>query len=382
METGYPLTINVNVESLRVYSYSLPFKEPLQVGKQILHTRGGFVIKVTDKEGSSGYGEAAPLPGYSTESLAQVKKQLLHLTKHQPQLTVLPGELYPSAAFALETALLQPGINANLYDLYDLSDLSDLSGDQLGDRQKKSKKSRQKIPVNALLHPNRSRLETQIEELLDSGFRTIKIKVGRQDPGDDIDTVNRVSRMLPGGVSLRLDANRLWDFDTAVSFGRAVDSTFIEYVEEPFPDVSRIPAFCSNTGIAVALDESLDSVDPREARIPAGVGAFVLKPAMLGGIRRTLDFMLLAKNRGIKPVISSCFEAGPGFALLLKIAAALDSDSASGLDTLKYLEQNLFKTPLIIEDGFIHCEHVQGKSMDDVLNFNLLTPLDTKGTHR
>jgi O-succinylbenzoate synthase len=66
----------------------------------------------------------------------------------------------------------------------------------------------------------------------------------------------------------------------------------------------------------------------------------------------------LAMGYGIKPVISSCFEVGPGFMALLKMAASTEGDSASGLDTLKYLEGSLFSRAVVIENGFINIAKV------------------------
>ncbi|MCP5047111.1 MAG: hypothetical protein GY940_08050, partial [bacterium] len=70
---------------------------------------------------------------------------------------------------------------------------------------------------------------------------------------------------------------------------------------------------------------------------------------------------------------------GPGFAALLKLAASIRFDqSASGLDTLKYLRQNLFLKPMDIINGRIIPEKTGTHAFDDAMNSGLLLPVNTE----
>ncbi|MCP5048981.1 MAG: o-succinylbenzoate synthase, partial [bacterium] len=351
---GTPGLSRFTVKSLQLYRYSIPFKTPLQVAEKNLHSRHGLVIRVTDSDGFNGYGEIAPLPGYSRETPEQALDQTRQLARQLPGTSItmdiagdldsdapqyrfptplpsslphLPQALYPSVCFGLETAC---------YYLWARRTAHTSTG-------RTRIRFKPRIPVNALLHPHKPQLEQQVRQLIADGFKTIKIKVGRRSLRDDIETVTRTAQLLPPQCVIRLDANRLWEPPEAISFGRAVRHAPIRYIEEPFADTREIPRFFGETGIHVALDESLETIFNHDTYIPEGVNAIVLKPSIVGGIRRTGEFIRLARARGLTPVISSCFEAGPGFAVLLKMAAAIDfDDSASGLDTLKYLEHDLF----------------------------------------
>ena len=354
--------VDCRIKELVIEAYEVPFKTPLRIGKKALKTRKGLVITLMDEEGLSGYGEIAPLEGFSRETVARAREQVGLLAGKLPGMALIsdfcvqcldytkmiPGlKPYPSVAFGLETAavnLLQnrfrkalPGVGAS--------------------------RTLRKIPVNALLpgpEPGQS-LEEAVGEILARGFKTIKIKVGRDPVKTDLQRLHQVAGLLPPGVRLRLDANRLWDFSTAVTFGKgiAAHNTLVEYLEEPFlyEEFRQLEDFFRETGIPVALDESLQDVVPGEFPVPEGLAALVIKPTLLGGFERVMGFIDLAKQYRLKPVISSCFEAGPGFAELLKIAAAIDFDrSASGLDTLRYLQRDLFAKPVVIEQGAISLE--------------------------
>ncbi|MCX6580859.1 MAG: o-succinylbenzoate synthase [Candidatus Aminicenantes bacterium] len=354
----------IGIGDVGIYKYSIPFLVPLRIGTQTLTAREGLVIELTGVDGTRGYGEIAPLEGFSAETLEQAGQQILELAEKLPGVVFdvefnkpgrrfpviheLPGNLYASVCFGLETAvihLLENSLNKSFPEII-------------------SQNPKKQIPVNALLHTDISQpgvgVGEEVVKLLANGFKTIKIKVGRGSLAGDMEIVNRASEALPLGVRLRLDANRLWNFETAMEFGKKVDKRFIEYIEEPFiiDGIGQIPVFYSQTGIGVALDESLNSIISSGLDMPVGVVAFILKPTLLGGFGKTGELVDLAMGYGIKPVISSCFEVGPGFMALLKMAAAIEGDSASGLDTLKHLEGSLFSQPVEIENGFIDIKKI------------------------
>ncbi|MCP5106011.1 MAG: o-succinylbenzoate--CoA ligase [bacterium] len=346
------MTDVVRIQKINIREYRVPFISPLRIGDRTLGDRQGLIIELTDSEGETGYGEIAPLDGFSPETVEQAKQQTIELTeklpgmeftvdffkegRRFPVIAVPFPHLYPSVRFGLETAVVNL-----LENRLDKSFSSIVSGNP-----------REKIAVNALLQGELSGVEDRVGELLVKGFKTIKIKVGRGILEEDIEMVNRVVKCLLPGVVIRLDANRLWDIETAIRFGRGVDGECIEYIEEPFADFGGISRFYGETGIAVGLDESLEYIDMDNPFIPGGVKAFVLKPVILGGIERTGRFIDLAERHGIVPVISSCFEVGEGFGMLLEMAASIDFvDVASGLDTLKYLKQ---ESPIPIKNGAIN----------------------------
>jgi O-succinylbenzoate synthase len=368
--------LNVKIKDVCMFRYSIPFKEPLRVGKKRLKTREGLVVGLTDEEGLSGYGEIAPLAGFSRESAAEAEKQVLQVSGKLvgmsliKEFALLSGNFsklvsglipYPSVVFGVETA----GVNL------------------LQRRMQKAfpgsiSANGRKIPVNGLvdhLTGQPDSIEKSVGGLLDKGFKTIKIKLGRGSLAEDIERINRAVGVLPGGVLLRLDANRQWDFSTAVEFGKGIktNKAFIEYIEEPFgfEDPGQLGRFYQETGIPTALDETLQNMKPGDLEAPEGLAALIIKPTLLGGFDRISGFIDLARERRLKPIISSCFEVGPGFAELCKIKLIIDFDnSAAGLDTLKYLEGNLFLRPVAIEDGGIPVKNILDAA--GLYNFDLL----------
>jgi O-succinylbenzoate synthase len=76
-----------------------------------------------------------------------------------------------------------------------------------------------------------------------------------------------------------------------MQFGKHVSCAAIEYIEEPFADLTRISEFFQETLIPVALDESMGSLTFAEVKAMDGVDYVVLKPMMLGGMEKTWQMM-------------------------------------------------------------------------------------------
>ncbi len=360
-------------EDIEIYEYRIPFSSPIRPGKNTLETREGFVMRVLD-DGLAGYGEIAPLDGFSHETVAGAREQLLQLADKLKGLYVVGEVLHRSAD--ISDAIPVVDLHASVVFGMETAALGLLEA-----QVKKifpamvRRNSLDAVPINGLLNMTRpdASVETEVQRLMERGFKTIKVKVARRTVEEEIRIVNRVSELVPEEINIRLDANRLWDFDTAVHFGKSIPVERIEYIEEPFLDPALIPRFHSTTGLPVGIDESLEHIEFNDFQVPEGVNAFVLKPTFLGGMDRTMRFIELAKQHGLRAVITSCYETGPAFAALLNMASTIEFDnSAYGMDTLKYLESNLFNVPITIENGEISIQHLHDSNVDDIYNMKLL----------
>ena len=174
---------------------------------------------------------------------------------------------------------------------------------------------------------------------------------GRRCGEKDVAHVQAVLKLLNNRSRIHVDVNQRWDYDDALYFASAIDPQQIEYLEEPFKDIGKVSDFFHKTGIAVALDESLLTPEGKAVKMREGVRAWVLKPTLLGGIRKALVMADEAGKRGIQIVVSSSFESGIGLFSLAHLAAAIDSTCRAGIDTLKYFEKDLLKEPLVIQEG-------------------------------
>ena len=297
----------MKIVDFRIYQYTLKLNQLLLVKRQRLKNRSGLIIRLKSENGREGFGEVAPLPGYSIETLAESTKQT-HFLKSKlmgqaipDQLTQFNGQfenwlkpfnLKPSVRFGFESAVLNLLANSRHTPLYKLIPET-LS---------------HPIRVSGLLSGTKKEISLQAEHLVGQGFKDLKLKVGNT-LDEDIDNVQAINKIAYGKARLHLDANQMWDFDQAVSFGKTIGCSAVSYIEEPFKDVSRVPEFFDQTLIPVALDETLQDLTLDEIRTISGVEILVLKPTMIGSVEKTLQIMTQAENAALDIVISSSFES-------------------------------------------------------------------------
>lgn len=311
--------------SATIHRYALPLTDASAAG-DTGGIRAGVLLELRDEEGNSGWGEAAPLPGFSRESADDAARQLAALTGS----ATLAEEPYPSVRYALELARL--------------SLRSAASGESLP--RMISPDPRDVVELNALISCGPEGAPAEARRLREAGYRAVKLKVGRRPIAEDISLVRRVTDELGGG-SLRLDANRAWSFEEALDFARGIAGMEVEYVEEPLADPGLLPRFAAESGLPVALDESLAGMPAAGLWDHGYASAVVLKPTLLGGLARCVALAARAEDLGMKAVVSAAFEGGVGTLGLVALAAALPGDGApAGLDTYRRLGADVLKPPL------------------------------------
>ena len=334
--------IAVVVTSASCFTYTLPLGAPLSVGGRTLRERRGAVLRLEGAEGAVGWGEAAPLPGFSDESLTDAVDALRERAGSLPGTSVprriralpSPGTTGdpPSVRFALDSALLE--LRAAAEDAA-VPSLLGAEGTT--------------VALNALVGRAADDLTATGERLRREGYRAVKLKVGKAAPERDAARVRALRRGLGARTALRLDANRAWSFEEALSFAEALPGAAdVEYVEEPLADPERLGAFTDRTGLPVALDESTRERDP--STIPGALllGGVVLKPTLLGGLRRAHRWARWADRQGASVVLSGAYESGVGTRLLGALAAAW-SEAPVGLSTYTRLADDLLRPRLALE---------------------------------
>lgn len=340
----------------KIYLYRLPLAVKLSLKNNEITTREGLVLNLTDEHNHSGWGEIAPLPGFSHESLDDALGQIKNL-RHALNGTMLPDnleelsggfekwlgkyELASSVRCGFETAVLNLIADSRRMPLCRLL----------------SERCRTALMVNTLLNGTFDDVVEQSHKAKKLGYLAAKLKVGSHPVAEEITLIAAVRSILGDNITLRLDANRAWEFDDAVEFGRRMKKYLVEYIEEPLRDPSCLIQFHEATGLNIALDESLADTPPENYEKQPGVVAFILKPTLVGGFERTLWFIRKAHQLRIGSIISSSYETSLGLSALAHLAASIDYENRPhGLNTMNYYKEDLLTTPLKIYQGKIDLE--------------------------
>ena len=220
---------------------------------------------------------------------------------------------------------------------------------------------RKSVPVNVtvpVLGPEAA--AARVEE--SHGCATAKVKVA--DPGsslkEDCARVEAVADALTRTVKrerwIRLDANGAWDVDQAVTaiheLERAAGDVPIEYVEQPCATADELYELHRLIDVPIAADESIRRApNPVAAARMSGAQVAVIKIAPLGGPERALR---IARDTGLRVVVSSALETSVGLAAGVRTAAALPVRAlACGLATASLLAADI-TAPLEVSGGRIH----------------------------
>lgn len=268
-----------------------PLIRPYRLSYRTFEEFEPYLVRVEDDAGRSGFADGHISPGSSSETraggwrfLGQRAQACIGLEPGQATARVLEHfEASKVAATALVTAIeVMEGHRA--LDIPEPTRLPLLT------------------PVNAL-EPAAN--EREIEEWLAQGFRTFKVKVGK-DVAADLARVAAIQRSVAGRATLRLDANRAFSRDDGVRFAGSLDPADIELFEQPCDadDWDANSAVAAASPVPLMLDEpicTLDDID-RAARI-RGVGYCKLKLKRFGSMSRLIEGLDRLKANGLGAVL-------------------------------------------------------------------------------
>lgn len=294
---------------VRLFRYQIPFQSAQIFRGKPLEARTGLIFCLTEND-KTGWGEVAPLPYFSQESLAQAEAELKGWLRLWQQGQNPMEASLPSVAF---------GTSAALWELQ-------------GKLKKSADFHRLPAPSVPLI------LGTSVPQ----GVKLAKVKLALDRPEAEGERLNQLFAENPE-LRLRLDANRQWSLAEAVKFGKKMADFHrlnIAFFEEPCRSPAESLAFAEQTGIAIAWDETTREAD--FALSPqAGVAAVVLKPSLLGSLEKCQGWIEIAHQMGLTAVISSSIESSLGLSQLARFARQFTPDTPAGLDTLRLLTAQL-----------------------------------------
>ncbi|MDQ3153150.1 MAG: o-succinylbenzoate synthase [Actinomycetota bacterium] len=215
---------------------------------------------------------------------------------------------------------------------------------------------RDRVPINCTVPAVGA--ERAHEIVSGSGCHTAKVKVADHPDslGEDLARVEAVHDALGPNGSTRVDANGLWDIDTAVAVIPQLDKAAggLQYVEQPCSSIEELAAVRRKVDVRIAADESIRRAeDPLRVAVAEAADIAVIKCTPLGGVGRSLQ---IAEAAGLPCVVSSALETSVGLAAQLALAGALpELDFACGLGTLSLLRGDVVTGPDSLRpvDGYL-----------------------------
>jgi L-alanine-DL-glutamate epimerase-like enolase superfamily enzyme len=309
---------------------TLRFRRPLRTSFGELRVRETLELTITDDDGVTGRGEAAPLEPYDGVPLHACARAL---DAYRPVLeraeTLEPARILDGCRAIADLPQALAAVDVALWDRAARREGRPLA-ELLTDRAAAT------VPVNATIGAtDRAGAAAAALEAARAGYRCVKVKVGI---GDDAGRVAAVRAAIGPAVALRLDANGAWTVEDAIATIEALAPAGIELVEEPVHGVHDLAQVRRSVPVRIAMDET--AAEPG-ALASGATDAVALKLSRCAGVSGLLATAELVRATGAEPYVTSTLDGPVGVAAAVHAAAALGGGRdmpPCGLATLAHFE--------------------------------------------
>ncbi len=332
--------------------YTLNFITPGGTSRGVMTTKDTYFIKIWDESCPEiyGIGECALFKGLSAEDDTDYEAKLQELCRNIEQDEPTDLSVHSSIMFGFESAIL---------------DFS--NGGKRICHHSPFTDGQYRIPINGLVWMGKKEVMlTRIDEKVNAGFHTIKLKIGAIDFNQELEMIEYVRKKYSANdLEIRVDANGGFTPEIALQRLEALAKYRIHSIEQPIKpgQWEEMAMLCNKTPIPIALDEELIGItNPMmmmEVLRNIRPHYIILKPSLMGGFSGSLEWLRMAAQFQIGGWITSALESNIGLNALAQWVATLQPRIPQGLGTGMVFSNN-FQSPLYQEQDFL-AYNPQGK---------------------
>lgn len=217
--------------------------------------------------------------------------------------------------------------------------------------------------------------EQKMKQLVDLGYRRIKVKLSENPPDSAILLLNHLANEFGKKTMIRADANRRWSPEQWKTIWKQLEKRWIDYVEEPLnhPEKYQSPTWDSSTPLA--LDESVSELEENALFELPGLKALIIKPDWFGSIAETNRLIRNAREHGKSVVFSSSYYSPVSLLFFgYWVVRAGVQNEFHGLQTSDVFDTDLFpsfhQTPEWMLPAWDHViQRIPWESMESVHEF-------------
>jgi L-alanine-DL-glutamate epimerase-like enolase superfamily enzyme len=351
------------------FGVRLPLAKPMRLASETIVAAENLVVRVTADDGTVGWGEAASAP-------------------------TMTGELLPGMVAAVSRFIGPALLSAELDDLAALEHRIERSiRANTGAKSAASMavydalSRHRSIPMYSLLG-NRRQLDAPALFMIGSGdadadraaalaaaakgYRHFKLKVGKDDPNNDVNAAVALRKIVGPECEIATDANMAWTVEKSLAFAAGVVNEKISYLEQPLADddLPGLEALAHATKLPLASDEAIHAVSDISTQAKAGaswIGLKLIKLGTFSAMRRALD---VCDDHGVRPVLAcKIAESSIGAAALSHLAVTV-RECATGVSfTHSYLARDVCASPLQVSNGRVAPREVPGHGVEPDVDY-------------
>jgi L-Ala-D/L-Glu epimerase len=303
---------NDYIEEVTFWSVDIPTTDPFVVATGTRSVAENVFLRLTLSNGHCGYGEAAPFPEVGGEdrasclqALADLAPSLIGRQVHDYQALghhlAHQAPFQPAARCGIETALLDAYCRAMAIPLWQFWGGADV----------RSRVTDITIPI-----ATQEKTLSLARSWYQRGFRLFKVKVGK-DVDADIRRLEALHHALPG-ISFIGDGNQGFSRAECLAFAAGIQRFGGVMVLD---DLDSLAAIRSETGIPIAADESVRSLEDARKVIRQGAADYINIKIMKTGVLEAVEIASFTLQAGLKLMVGGMLESrvamGCSFGLVL-----------------------------------------------------------------
>jgi mandelate racemase len=295
-------TPNLTIRALRATPVAVPMARPLGTSAQTIRSAPLLLIDLETEQGITGRAYLFCYMAMAAPMVARALDEMLGMIGGDP---VAPVELGAKLAqrFRLIGAtgiisMALSGLDAACWDALAVAagmPLADFLGGVL-----------KPIPAynsNGLGLMSPEACADEAEELLEGGFRAVKLRLGYPTLAADLAGVRAVRKRLPDAVELMTDYNQALDLAEALRRGRALDGEGLAWIEEPIrhDDYAGCARLARELATPIQIGENFAGPRAMSAALATEAADFMMPDlGRIGGVSGWQQAASLAATSGIK----------------------------------------------------------------------------------
>ncbi len=311
------------IVKIDIIPIALPLIEPFIISYGTSATVDSVLVRLTDRAGTTGWGEGTPDETVTGENPATLLRDLSSIAG--PAMLGVDARRRDLVTAGLERLLPNAPTARCAIDIA----IHDLAGRRAG------------IPLWALLGGSTSTLRIsrvvsmrEPEQMaadalrhVANGFTTIKLKVGQRDDVDkDIERMRQVRAAVGPEIGIKIDVNQGWvDAETAAGAMTAMQEFAPDYIEQPVlqTDLDGLAEARAKSGARTMVDEACHGPADMLRVVQLGAADLVnIKLMKTGGLYPALAVDAIARAAGIAAQVGTMVESSIGSAAGLHFAAS------------------------------------------------------------
>ena len=343
----------MKITNIRTSTLKAPLKTPFITSLRRVDSLEDIIVIIECDDGSIGYGEGAPTPVITGETMGTMKAAIEYIKpfiigQEISDFDVILNNIHK---VLLKNTTAKSALEIALYDL---------------------KAQSGKLPLYKMLGGTRTNFKTDITISLDEvdkmvsdslhavglGYDTLKIKIGN-DPKKDIERIVAIHDALDDNIKLRLDANQGWSPQESVMLLHILEKKDIiaEFIEQPVAadDIEGLRYIKERVQTPLLADETIFSLkDARRVLELQAVDYVNIKLAKTGGISQALKLADLSREFDTKCMIGCMLEGPISVAAGVHIASAkADIITMLDLDAISLLASHPVTTNILFNESDI-----------------------------